>query len=54
MRFEDHLSKEQKQQLEKMRVPKKKKEHFSRRELEELMGMNRDTYTRKNGAIRRK
>jgi hypothetical protein len=40
-----------KQQLKKKG---KKKENLSTREIEELMGVNRDTYTRKNGAIRRK
>ena len=33
---------------------KKQKEKFSRRELEDLMGMHRPTYTRKHGAIRSK
>ncbi|MEH7157460.1 hypothetical protein [Neobacillus drentensis] len=49
MRIGDYLSKEQKQQLNKL-----KKEHLSRRQLEELMGINRDTYKRVNGALRRK
>lgn len=30
------------------------KENLTRKELEELMGTKRDTYKRKNGAIRRK
>jgi Spy/CpxP family protein refolding chaperone len=56
MRFEDHLSREQRQQLNKMRTkstkrkPKRMQEHLSRRDLEELMGMNRQTYYKKNGA----
>jgi hypothetical protein len=61
MRFEDHLSKEQKQQLRKKyqsttkpKTKKKKKEHFSRRDIEDLMGLHMDTYTRRNGAVRRK
>lgn len=52
MRFEDYLSKEQRQQLKK--VSKKKQEHLSRKDWEDLMGINRDIYTRKNGAWRRK
>lgn len=32
----------------------KHKEKLSRRELENLMGMNQQTYTRHNGAVRRK
>jgi hypothetical protein len=39
------------------KAPKKKrrnKEKLSQREIEDLMGMNRDIYTRKNGAVRRK
>jgi uncharacterized membrane protein YukC len=55
MKIEDHLTKEQKQQLEQMKSPKKNhKEQFSTKDIEELMGMNRDRYTRKNGAVRRK
>lgn len=35
--------------------PKKKvKEQFSRWEVEELMGMRRDKFTRRHGAIRKK
>lgn len=34
---------------------KKKKEHFTERELQELMGMHRDTFRRgKGGAFRRR
>ncbi|SMQ75930.1 hypothetical protein SAMN05444673_2572 [Bacillus sp. OV166] len=59
MRIADHLSKEQKQQLNKMRSSPKKKsrkkeEHLSQKDWEVLMGMNRDTYKRVNGAVRRK
>lgn len=70
MRIADHLSKEQKQQLNKLCKststggfvnPVKKKiggnidyQHLSRKDIEELMGMNRDRYTRRNGAWRRK
>jgi hypothetical protein len=34
--------------------PVKKEEKLSRRDIEELMGIKRDTYTRVNGAVRRK
>jgi hypothetical protein len=60
MRFEDHLSREQRQQLNKMRPKpakrksKRKQEHLSRREWEDIMGVHRDTYERRNGAVRRK
>jgi hypothetical protein len=57
MRFEDHLSKEQRQQLKRLHVPatkRKKQEHLSRRDWEDIMGMHMDTYTRRNGAVRRK
>lgn len=67
MKFADHLSKEQKQQLDKIKSPKKKrkgkvqykprsnkKEKLSFRDIEELMGTRRDTYERRNGAVRRK
>jgi hypothetical protein len=60
MKFEDHLSKEQRQQLNKMRTKpskrktKRKQEHLSRRDWEDLMGMHMDTYERRNGAVRRK
>jgi hypothetical protein len=64
MRIADHLSKEQKQQLSKV-TPKnkrkvkvqskpKKKENLSFRDIEELMGTRRDTYERRNGAMRRR
>lgn len=33
---------------------KKAKEQFSRWEIEELMGVRRDRYERRNGAVRRK
>lgn len=47
--IEERLSKEQKQRIEKW-----KKEKLSKRDIEELMGANRQTYTRKNGAVRNK
>ncbi|MEH6940790.1 hypothetical protein [Bacillus sp. JJ722] len=34
--------------------PIKVKEKLTTREWENIMGKNRDTYTRKNGAVRRK
>jgi len=48
---EKGLSKKQKEQTTN-RNPQSEK--LSRRELEDLMGMNRQTYRRVNGAIRRK
>jgi hypothetical protein len=63
MRIADHLSKEKKQQLNNMQTPKKKrkgkpktkkKENLSFRDIEELMGTRRDTYERRNGAMRRR
>jgi hypothetical protein len=53
MKIADHLSKEQKEKLNNVKSPKKKRkqEHVN---WIEIMGMNRDTYTRKNGAVRRK
>jgi hypothetical protein len=52
VRIDERLSKEQKQQLEQMKSPKQ--EQLSTKDIEELMGMNRDRYTRRNGAVRRK
>ncbi|SDM17674.1 hypothetical protein [Bacillus sp. OK048] len=52
MRIEDHLTKEQKQQLEKLKSPNKEK--LSTKDIEELMGTRRDRYERRNGAVRRK
>ncbi len=46
------LSKKEQGQASKRRQPKKSK--MSRREVEELMGINRDTYKRVNGSVRRK
>jgi hypothetical protein len=60
MKIADHLSKEQKQKLSKITPKKKrkakpkKKENLSFRDIEELMGTRRDTYERRNGAVRRK
>jgi hypothetical protein len=65
MRIADQIPDKQKQQLSKMKSPKKnpkekpitkqkKKENLSFKDIEELMGTRRDTYERKNGAVRRK
>lgn len=35
-------------------ISNKKKETFSRRELEDLMGCNRDTYKRVRGSVKRR
>ncbi|KYD02651.1 hypothetical protein B4102_0245 [Heyndrickxia sporothermodurans] len=59
MRLKDHLNHEQRKQLEKL-MPRKKPpsikrdKPMSRKDWENLMGMNRDTYKRVRGAIRRK
>jgi hypothetical protein len=52
MRIADQIPDKQKQQLEKMKSPKKEK--LSTKDIEELMGVHQDTYTRRNGAVRRK
>ncbi|MDF2902382.1 MAG: hypothetical protein K0S25_20 [Bacillus sp. (in: firmicutes)] len=63
MKIADVIPRKQKQQLEKMKSPKKKhkkkpkppkKEVLSQKDIEDLMGIHRDTYKRNNGAIRRK
>lgn len=62
MRIGDHLSKEQKQQLNKLatdhkqkpKTKSKKLENLSFRDWEDIMGTRRDTFERKNGAMRRK
>jgi len=38
----------------RLKARKGKSEHFTRREIEELMGINRPVYERRRGAIRRK
>lgn len=50
MKVKDHLNKEQLKKLNQI----KKTEKLSERELHDLMGINRDTYKRNRGAIRRK
>lgn len=68
MKIADLLSKDEKSKLNNVKSPKrkrkkkppskqqpvKKEEKLSRRDIEELMGINRSTYTRVNGAVRRK
>jgi hypothetical protein len=46
---EDHLIVNQ-----TIQHPKKKKVHLSTKDIEELMGIHRDTYRKVNGAWRRK
>jgi hypothetical protein len=50
MKLADHLSKEQKQQMNKAKSPKKKrkkkKDNLSFRDWENIMGTRRDTYER--------
>lgn len=48
-----YLSKDKKEKL-KSSKKKQKDEKLSRKDWEDIMGMNRDVYTRHNGAIRRK
>jgi hypothetical protein len=52
LKLADHLSDIQSKQLERLKSSKKKKQE--RINWPEIMGMNRDIYKRKNGAIRRK
>jgi hypothetical protein len=68
VKIADLISNDEKKQLNKIKSPMKRrkkkppnnklpvknKEKLSRRDIEELMGIKRDTYTRVNGAVRRK
>ena len=60
MRIEHFVSDEVKKTLgykskrNKKRKPKRYKEKLSQRDIEDLMGINRDIYVRKGGALRRK
>lgn len=63
MLFSEHLNKEdirkfnqlRKAAMGKKKISKKKKgERLTKKDLDELMGVNRDIYQRRNGAIRRK
>jgi hypothetical protein len=52
LKFVDHLNKEQKQQLE--RLKKLQKEKLSPRDLDDLMGTKQQTYKRRHGAVTNK
>jgi hypothetical protein len=52
LKFADRLSNNDKRKLNEVKSPMK--EVLSRKEIEELMGVRRDTYVRSKGAIRRK
>lgn len=63
MKFADHLSNSDIQKFNQLRrgnkqskpeSKPKRKEELSFKDVEELMGMNRDTYKRVGGAVRRK
>jgi hypothetical protein len=60
MKIEQLIDDEIKKQLSykakpvKKRQQKRNKEKLSQRDIEELMGINRDIYVRKGGALRRK
>ncbi|MES1038964.1 hypothetical protein [Peribacillus simplex] len=63
MKFADHLSKSDIQKFNQLRRGSKQsnpeskpkmKEELSFKDVEELMGMNRDTYKRVGGSVRRK
>jgi hypothetical protein len=60
MKIEQLIDDEIKKQLSykakpvKKRQQKRNKEKLSQRDIEELMGVNRDIYVRKGGALRRK
>lgn len=69
MLFKDHLTRQEIQHVNNLRkaarnqkevkpkeqpVKVKKKEKLSQRDLEELMGIHKDTYKRERGAIKRK
>jgi hypothetical protein len=55
MKIAECLPKEQKQKLNRMRSRREKPPNeMTRKDWEELMGMNMDTYKRVKGAVRRK
>lgn len=64
MKFADHLSKSDIQKFNQLRRQSnhksksesnpKKKEELSFKDVKDLMGMNRDTYKRVGGSVRRK
>lgn len=55
MRISEHLTHEQRQQLNQFRNPKKKKHNkFRKQDILDAMGTSMPTYKRVRGAIRRK
>lgn len=50
MKIKDSITQQEKQNLKKF----KKKKKQEKVDWVDIMGMNRDIYTRKNGAVRRK
>lgn len=54
MTIGDRLNDETKRKLNVVHRPKKDKRKYSEHEIKELMGMNRDTYKRVNGKVKRK
>lgn len=55
MKIAECLTKDQKQQLNRMRSRREKPPNeMTKREWEELMGQNMDTYKRVRGAVRRR
>ncbi|WNF36422.1 hypothetical protein RJD24_18670 [Bacillaceae bacterium IKA-2] len=66
MKLIDHLDKNTQEKLKKIRISKQRKnkpvnndplrsnEKFSEREIKSLMGMDRDRYERRGGAVRRR
>jgi hypothetical protein len=55
MRIADCLTKEQKQQLNRMGARREKPPNeMTRKDWEEIMGKNRDTYKRVHGKIKRR
>jgi hypothetical protein len=56
MRVIDHLSEKQLKELnvKRQQLPEEKKVHHEKVDWKYIMGMNRDTYRRKGGAIKRR
>lgn len=55
MRIVDHLTEKEKQQLNDLKSPKKKRKKKQEKvNWKEIMGMDRDIYKRVRGAVRRK
>jgi len=54
VKIEERLTDKQKQQLEKFRSTKKKKRKKEKVDWEDIMGVHRQTYYKKNGAWRGK